>query len=135
MHASHADARARLSQISRSLPFRNPYFQARLDNEKGRMILQLSVWMYQLEAVVAEKHRQRLVHLEERQVLADAQVSTAAKLVSYQHQSQTQGHHSYLEHVSLHRLRVTFKPSFRSENVCILAESFLVAVQDPSIDG
>lgn len=66
--------------LNLAVPLRDPYLQTGLYHKKGRMILQILRWLQQLKVVVAEQHWEKFVHLQQSQVLADAQMAATAKL-------------------------------------------------------
>ena len=71
-----------MTEASLHLPLRDANLQAFLHHKKRRMVLQILIRSQQLVVVVTEQQWQRLVHLEQCQILANAEMTTASELFS-----------------------------------------------------
>lgn len=56
------------------------YFQTLLDNEKGRMILQGSSWVYKLDVEFPQDLDQNLVHFKKCKISPYAQMAATSEL-------------------------------------------------------
>lgn len=119
------------------LPLRDPNLQARLHDEEGRVVLQFRFGLQQLKLVFPEQKRERFVHLEQSQVLADAEVAAAAELLTLSAWCSVNEREVYLsahlEHVPLHIPRIAFEPPLRPVELRIPSEDGFVAMENPPV--